>query len=83
MADRGPLFAEVAPQSVEIRAQLANRPLDSTIVQVHVPHRRHVNFGALDLADGCPEDLALLASGSSFRELDDGVTHASTLGRRA
>jgi hypothetical protein len=72
----------VSPQRVEVRAQLADGPLGGSIVQVHVRHSRQVNLGAFDLADGCPEDLALLACGSLCRQLQNGIAHESKLGRQ-
>jgi hypothetical protein len=70
----------VAPQSVKVRAQLADDPLSGPIVQVHVCDRREVYLGAFDLADGCPKYLASFARGSVRRQLDDCVAHVFNVG---
>jgi hypothetical protein len=66
---------------MEFRAQLPECSLDGPIAQVHMRDCRQVDLGAFDLADGCAQDLAALAGGSLLGKLDDGVSHASKLGR--
>ncbi len=72
----------MTPKALDVGAQLVERTLGCSIVDVHVGDRRQVDLGALELSDGGPQDLALLAYGSLRGELDDGVAHAPKLGGR-
>ena len=76
------LLAEVAPQAVEIRSQLAEGPFRVTITEVHERDRGQVDLGPLELADRRPQDLSTLSNGSLIGELDDGVAHVPKLGGR-
>ena len=72
----------MAPQSVEVSAQLTDDPLGGPIVQLHVGDRRHVRLGTLDLTDGCAEHLTVFPCSPPSRQLDDCVAHVSNVGGR-
>ena len=69
-------------ETLDIRVQLPDGALRGPVVQLHVSHRGQVDLSAVELADGRPQDPALLAGRSLFRKLKDRVAHESKLGGR-
>jgi hypothetical protein len=62
-------------EGFEVGAEPADRPLGGTIVDVQVGDGGQVDLGAVELPDGCPEDLAPLIRVPAGRELKDGAAH--------
>ena len=69
-------------EGFEIGAEPANRSLGSAVVDVHVSDGGQVDFGAIELPNGRPEDLSPLVRVPAGRELEDGAAHDLKLGAR-
>jgi len=75
------MLTQVEAQALDLDSQLIEQPQRRRFVQVHIGNRGQVDLGPLELANGRPQDLTLLAWGPLRVELDDGAAHGLKLGR--
>ena len=78
--DRRPGLGQVAVQPIQLGAQLGERPAGHRIAEVHVGDRGEVDLGALQLTEGCPQNLPVLVRGALVGHSKDRVAHESKLG---
>src|SRR5229473_7141834 len=75
LGDLVPAFTKVAPQTLDVGAELIERTRGLPVVQVHVSDGGEIDLSAFELAHGGAQDLAPLAGGPRFRKLEDRVAH--------
>ena len=69
-------------KTLDIRPELAERPLRDRVAEVHERGPSYVELGSIEVADGCAEHPAALGGRALVGHPEDGVFHESKLGTR-